>query len=304
MDQIRKALGEQRISYYGTSYGTYLGPVYARLFPGRGDRFLLDSAADPKMIWREQFRNWGLGTELRFPDFGKWAAARHGVYQLGRTADEVRGKYFELASALDAAPVGGVNGDMFRQLTRSKLYSDHEFPALAQLWQDLGRSGATAPGAAVATAASPPVPDDNFIAAHLAVTCGDVSWPRSLAHYQRAVRIDRQRFPMVGGMTANITPRARWPLAPREKPTEITGDGPENLLILQNLRDPATIYTGGVHLRQLLGDRTKLVSIDQGGHVVYPGNNTCADDLATRFLVDGVVPIRDRFCSAETPPAP
>jgi pimeloyl-ACP methyl ester carboxylesterase len=47
MDEVRKGLGEEKISYVGSSYGTYLGAVYATLFPNRVDRMILDSAIDP-----------------------------------------------------------------------------------------------------------------------------------------------------------------------------------------------------------------------------------------------------------------
>lgn len=294
MDRIRGALGDRTISYFGTSYGTYLGAVYAELFPHRADRFLLDSAAGPEWIWREQFRVWGRGTEIRFPDFGKWAAARHHTYHLGRTIGEVRATYFRLANRLDAKPAGGVDGDMFRQLTRFSLYNDSAFAGLAKTWQGLARGDAGS-----MRAAAPPALNDNFVSGYLAVTCGDVSWPRSLAHYQHAVEHDRKRYPMVGGMTANITPCARWPLAPREAPTEITTGRRTNILILQNLRDPATVYSGGVQLRRELGDRARLVTVHEGGHGVYLGEgNACSDRLATRYLVDGAMPHRDRFCPA------
>ncbi|WP_433271473.1 alpha/beta hydrolase [Actinosynnema sp. CS-041913] len=295
IDRIRQALGERRISYFGTSYGTYLGAVYLALFPDRADRFLLDSAADPDMVWREQFRTWGRGAEVRFPDFARWAAARHDVHHLGRTPEAVREKYFELAGALDAAPVAGVTGDVFRQLTRLKLYRDEDFPSLAAIWQSLSSGDA-----AGVRSAQPP--DDGFLAAHLAVTCGDVAWPRSQEHYQRAVRTDRQRYPLVGALTANITPCARWPLAPLEEPTRIGGTGRAFVLILQNLRDPATVYAGGVALRGRLGERAALVTVDAGEHGVYLSGNTCANRLATEHLVAASPPTRDRFCPAESHP--
>ena len=51
MDSIRAALGQQKISYFGYSYGTYLGQVYATLFPGRVRRMVLDSIVDPAGVW-------------------------------------------------------------------------------------------------------------------------------------------------------------------------------------------------------------------------------------------------------------
>ena len=51
MDRIRAALGESKISYLGYSYGTYLGAVYATLFPERVKRLVLDSVVDPRQVW-------------------------------------------------------------------------------------------------------------------------------------------------------------------------------------------------------------------------------------------------------------
>lgn len=47
MDAVRAALGERRISFYGVSYGTYLGEVYTAMFPARTDRVVLDGVHDP-----------------------------------------------------------------------------------------------------------------------------------------------------------------------------------------------------------------------------------------------------------------
>jgi pimeloyl-ACP methyl ester carboxylesterase len=42
MDALRKALGERQIRYFGLSYGTILGSVYASLFPQRVGAMVLD----------------------------------------------------------------------------------------------------------------------------------------------------------------------------------------------------------------------------------------------------------------------
>ena len=51
MDSIRKALGADKINYYGFSYGTYLGQVYSTLYPNRVRRMVLDSNVDPRGVW-------------------------------------------------------------------------------------------------------------------------------------------------------------------------------------------------------------------------------------------------------------
>ncbi|WP_167573961.1 alpha/beta fold hydrolase, partial [Kitasatospora cheerisanensis] len=47
LDLLRQAVGDRRLSYLGTSYGSYLGATYANLFPGRVRAMVLDSAPDP-----------------------------------------------------------------------------------------------------------------------------------------------------------------------------------------------------------------------------------------------------------------
>lgn len=319
MDRIRRALGEPKISYFGVSYGTYLGAVYASLFPERTDRVILDSSVGPDMVWHQEFRAWGASMELRFPDFAKWAAARDGTYELGQTPGQVRHTYFELAKRLDDSPVGPYNGSTFRQVTFNAMYGDESFPGLAQLWQALERSDQRAAVAAARkaglapgqranqeagqkrSAAEPPAALDNRASAQLGVVCNDAEWPSSMKRYQRDVARDRERFPMLGAMAAMPWACAFWPNAPEEPPVSITDDGPSNILILQNLRDPATIYAGGVDMRRALGDRARLVTVNQGGHGVYLfTQNACANNAATRFLVDGKRPATDTYCPAKT----
>lgn len=47
MEAIRKAVGARTLTLLGISYGTELGLAYARAYPGRVDRLILDSVVDP-----------------------------------------------------------------------------------------------------------------------------------------------------------------------------------------------------------------------------------------------------------------
>jgi TAP-like protein len=105
-------------------------------------------------------------------------------------------------------------------------------------------------------------------------------------------------------MAANIWPCAFWPTEPREPPVRIGGRGPANVLLVQGFRDPATPYDGAIGMRVALGDRSRLVSVDAGGHAIAYGVNAivnrCADAAVTEFLVGGGLPRRDVFCRAES----
>ena len=310
MDRVRAALGESKVSFYGRSYGTYLGAVYASLFPGRSDRMVLDSGVDPRLVWYRQWRRLAPAVALRFPDFTRWAAARDDTYHLGATPDAVRRRYFALAAGLDARPLPSpvpdvplLTGAVFREYTRQLLYFDEQFPSMAELWQYAG-SATTAPTQALQRAVRTPnaatdVPADNSIAGLTAVICDDVAWPRNVSLYRRNVVADRRAFPVTDGMPANLWPCAFWRYRPVEPPVRVSDRGPRNILILQNLRDPATPWITGFGLRTVLGQRAVMVTVDAGGHTAY-ARSACASSAADTFLATGRLPRGDQFCRAGT----
>jgi hypothetical protein len=78
------------------------------------------------------------------------------------------------------------------------------------------------------------------------------------------VATGRKLFPDTAGMPDNLWPCAFWPTMPVEPPVALTDRGPRNVLILQNLRDPATAWVSGFGLREAMGKRAVFVSVDQG----------------------------------------
>ncbi|WP_260190257.1 alpha/beta hydrolase [Actinophytocola gossypii] len=297
LDRIRAALGEEKASYLGYSYGTALGAAYASMFQETVDKVVLDSNIGDTHLDHDGLRRYALGMADTFPDFARWAAARHESYGLGRTPQEVRDTYFTLAERLDEQPVNGVTGAVFRLSTFGSLYRTTMYGALAQGWQDLLAGKAPAadqPAAAEGT----PSPYDNSWTVFLAVTCNDVDWPEKLRTYRQAVAEDRERYPLFGAAAANVLPCAYWPYEPAEPPVEIDDDGPADVLILQNERDPVTPLRGGELLDEKFGDRSRLVTVDGSGHGVYVlGGNACALNVTTRYLVDGTMPEHDVRCA-------
>ncbi|WP_331453041.1 alpha/beta hydrolase [Streptomyces sp. SS162] len=304
LDRIRAALGEEKTSYLGYSYGTALGSAYASMFPERSDRIVLDSNIGDTHLDRDGMRRYALGMEQTLPDFAKWAARRHDSYGLGRTPGQVRASYLAIAGRLDKAPVAGIDGNIFRLLTFGHLFKQTLYPKLAQTWQTLLEGDATAArgltAAPAETADGGLLPTDNALTVFLAVTCNDVEWPEDVNTYRQGVAEDRERYPLYGAAAANITPCAFWPYAPAEPPVEVDAEGPRNVLLLQNRRDAPTPHLGGKMLREKFGDRARLISVDDSGHGVYVlGKNSCALNTTTRYLVEGEMPGKDMSCRAD-----
>jgi CubicO group peptidase (beta-lactamase class C family)/pimeloyl-ACP methyl ester carboxylesterase len=302
-DRIREALGEERITYLGVSYGTYLGVAYDSMFPQRVDRMLLESNVDPAAAWRDTFRGTMTeGVELRFGDFAGFVAARHDEYGLGTTRAQVRESVLDLADRLDAEPLSTPAGDVTGAHVRiglfATLYADAAFPLGGRLFaavRDRDASAAASAGRELGLWYD----DDNSASAQMAVFCADGTWPRDPAVYAAQAQADVARYPLTGGAGAAIWPCAFWPSDPIDPPVRANYRGRPNVLLVNNLRDPGTTYAAATALRHEFGDRARLVGVDQGGHGAYLFNhNACAQRVGTDFLVDGARPKRNFVCPA------
>ncbi|MEU9455497.1 alpha/beta hydrolase [Streptomyces sp. NPDC048277] len=312
MDRIRRALGEKKISYWGQSYGTYLGAVYRSLFPDRTDRMILEGNVNPTKVWADEVADtWGKGMADRFPDAARVAAAQHAALGLGHTVEQVTRTYLALADRLDRkpAPVPGtstaLDGPTLRNVTYALLLHNETLPVLTQFWKaaaDLADSRTTDADNTVLkqvfadTPSSPGVPTDNQATMFLALVCGDAPWPHNVDGYAARTAADRKAWPLTAGMPADIWACAFWK-KPVEAPVAVTGTGPRNTLILQNRRDNATPWEGAVGLHRALGDRSVLVGVDNGGHYAYDEGSACADKATVGFLTTGHLPPKDVYCT-------
>ncbi len=105
MNSIRAALGVPAISYFAYSYGTYLGQVFATLFPHRLHRMVLDSTVDPTGAWYADNIAQDYAFEGRMEAFFSWVAAHDATYRLGSTRAAVDHAWYQARARLQAHPV-------------------------------------------------------------------------------------------------------------------------------------------------------------------------------------------------------
>ncbi|MEU2711486.1 alpha/beta hydrolase [Streptomyces sp. NPDC007205] len=308
MDVIRAVLGEKKISYLGYSYGTYLGAVYAQMFPARTDRFVLDSAIDPARVWRGMIQVWAEGTEPAFTRWTKWTAQRDRTYKLGSTPAKVKKTFWDLIARADRTPIeqGGqkLTGDDIRATLRAEFFSPRS-AAEAVVGLKKAADGHAAlrpspvpdqqpkPRFAKAPAAQPPA--DNTSVAFWAVVCGDTAaWPRDPEQYRRDAIRDKAEYPLYGDFASNITPCAFW-TEPAEPVTAV--DNNVGVLTVQNQWDSQTPLASGLGMhRALKGSRMVYVKGGEGHGVYATDPRSCADRTVNAYLSNGRLPARDVTC--------
>ncbi|MFF2847450.1 alpha/beta hydrolase [Streptomyces sp. NPDC058001] len=312
MDLLRAILGEKKISYVGYSYGTYLGAVYTQLFPGRADRFVLDSAVDPARAWRGMIQWWAEGAEPAFDRWTEWAAARSEKYGLGDTPKKVDRTFWDLVAQATEKPIEldgqPVTGDDIRSGMRQAVFTPEmateafvelkkaaagEPASATKLGAFAGSKGTGTAGAAGASG----VPADNMTASFWAVVCGDNSaaWSRDPESYRQDAIEDKGRYPLYGDFASSIKPCAFWDRS-AEPVTKVNNK--VGSLVVQNEWDSQTPLPSGQALHADL-KRSKMVTVLGGeGHGVYPNGNACTDGTVTRYLLTGKLPAKDVSCQA------
>ncbi|MER8219198.1 alpha/beta hydrolase [Streptomyces sp. NPDC094143] len=309
LDVLRAALGEERLTFLGSSYGTYFGALYATLFPGHVRRMVFDSVVDPdpERIWYRNNLAQSAAFEHRWRDFREWIARHHGVYALGRTAREVLRSYERASARLAAEPAGGKVGPA--QLQRAFLqagYYDDQWPHRARALsaylegdpRPLVEQAEQHPEAAVEA--------ENSRAVYVAVECNDAPWPTDWEVWDRDnTRLARVApFETWDNVWTNL-PCASWP-APRQRPLDV-GAGPGELpptLILAAERDAATPYRGALELRRRLAGSVLVTERDAGAHGLAGGPNACVNGHMEAYLLDGRLPGRRAQCAPHAEPRP
>ncbi|HJQ47852.1 MAG TPA: alpha/beta hydrolase, partial [Amycolatopsis sp.] len=110
MESLRRALGQDQINYYGFSYGTYLGQVYATLYPQRMRRMVLDSNVDPRKVWYQANLDQDVAFDRNIKIYFDWIAKYNSVYHLGSSGDVVEDLWYSTQRDLAKKPAGGVIG--------------------------------------------------------------------------------------------------------------------------------------------------------------------------------------------------
>ena len=307
MDSIRAAFGVAKINYYGFSWGTYLGQVYATLFPSHVRRIVLDSTVDPTGVWYADNVSQDYAFQGRMNAFYAWVASYNGVYQLGSTAAQVRANWYRARNQLVAHPVNGVIGpDEFDDTYLQGGYNDQVWPGLAQALSAYLSSGSTTD--LVGQYQSYGVQDENLFAVYNAVECADVSWPRSFAYWTSDTEMINRTAPFYAwGNAWDNAACAFWPVHGPARPMQISGTGLPGILMLQGTLDPATPYAGAQDAHKVLPS-ARMVVVEGGGNhgqsIVQQPADTCVQGYVNAYLATGALPLGGGLVNATCPAVP
>jgi pimeloyl-ACP methyl ester carboxylesterase len=313
LDSIRAAFGVRQISYYAFSYGTYLGQVYATLFPDRVRRMVLDSTVDPAGVWWTDNIQQDYAFQGRMEAFFAWTAKYDSTYHLGTTAAQVQANWYKARGMLRAHPITGSNGapmigeDEFDDTFLLGGYLNTLWPGLAQALSAYLSSGGTSTSGLVSQYKANGVQNENEFAVYNAVQCSDVDWPRSWAYWNSVTESVYKTAPFQAWDNAWYNAAcAFWPVTGPAKPLQIKGAGLPPILMLQGTLDAATPYAGAQDAHKILPSARMVVVEGSGNHgqsLEYP-SDTCVQNYLNSYLSTGAVPEKPGLVNATCPAVP
>jgi pimeloyl-ACP methyl ester carboxylesterase len=307
MDVIRRALRVEQINYIGFSYGTYLGGVYAHLFPAQVRAMVLDGAFQPEGDSVEESYSTQLG------GFGKamenwitWCEDPASACEFA--APDVGARYEALWAQYDAQPVTAADGRIANQYTiedatKSALYSE-------QLWPTLGKLLANAEkGDTVEMWQVVDWMDDRDEYGHYAAS--DSAFPIILC----ASGITRVPAADPAGLLADLQQLAPYftkdvtvddlseasdcqKLAPGAVISPISNRGAAPMLVIGGENDPATPMRWAEKMTTDLGPNARLVRFSGEGHTSL-GDARCIDQLASDLFRDLKLPAETVRCAPD-----
>ena len=306
MDAIRAAFGVSKINYYAFSYGTYLGQVYATLFPDRVRRMVLDSVVDPAGVWYADNVDQDYAFQGRMEAFFAWVAKYDDTYHLGSTAAQVQAAWYQARNRLLAHPVNGTIGaDEFDDTFLQGGYLDELWPGFAQALSSYLNDGQA--GDLMTQYQEYGKQGENEFAVYNAVQCSDVGWPRNWSFWTSDTERIYAKAPFQAWDNAWFNAAcAFWPVKGPAKPLQIKGTGLPGILMLQGTLDPATPYAGAQDAHKLLPSARMVVVKGGGNHgqSMEQPSNSCVQGYLNAYLATGALPSNPGTVNATCPAVP
>lgn len=296
-DMLRQILGDAKFNYLGVSYGTWLGALYADLYPTNVGRMVLDS---PVNITDNQSVIQADGFELNLHSYAQWCAEQHCF--LGGTPQEVIMSLQSFFAQLDKTPLQVANRQLTQSLAVSGLivffYSGSDgYSTLTNFLQQAIEQGNGERLLAAADLMNERNSDGSYgqlMYSFPAIQCADAG-DKGVQDAWNQWALDSKSAPVMGPL---LGPNLICPLwvAPPAPQVNISAKDAPPLLIVSNVGDSATPHQFAEWMQQRIAGSV-LVSRQASGHGAYESGSHCLDTTVRSFLASGSLPVNGTVCS-------
>ncbi|GAA5208390.1 alpha/beta hydrolase [Streptomyces thinghirensis] len=305
MDLMRQVLGDDKLHYFGISYGTELGGVYAHLFPEKVGRAVFDAVVDPTQTPEQGSLAQAKGFQLALDNFAEDCASKVEDCPVGTSAQDVKDRIARLLKDLDRKPIPGI---FPRELTQtaatggiaqalySKDFWEYLTDGLEQAYDGDGRVLMVLSDALNGRNENGEY--SNITAANVAINCADDKPRYDPAYVERKLPEFRKASALFGDYLAwSMLSCTDWPVPGAVDHPDVSAPGAPPILVIGNTGDPATPYEGAGRMVDELGKGVGVELTYRGqGHGAYDSKNKCVQDAVHGYLLHGKVPAAGTVC--------
>ncbi|OIJ97187.1 peptidase, partial [Streptomyces sp. MUSC 14] len=296
MDLMRQILGNGTMHYFGISYGTELGGVYADLFPRRVGRPILDAVVDPTADAVGHIENQARGFQRAPEDYLK---------STGQDPAQGSRKIAALLKRIDAKPLPTSSGRKPTQTLATTgiivpLYSESGWPRLASAL-DAARKGDGSPLLALADSYNERDSSGHYgttTQSQRVISCLDEEERPTLAETKSRLARFERISPVFGDFLGWDTAGwcHAWPVPGQFTTPQVSAPGAAPILLVGNTGDPATQYESARTMADALGKGVGVErTLKREGHGAY--GSDCVDSTVNAHLLKGTVPQHGKVCS-------
>lgn len=303
LDILRAALGDERISWLGMSYGTQLGTRYAELFPDRVGRMVLDGAVDPSLDGMEISRDQSTAFQAALRRFAQDCTTHAGC--IARTTGGVLTGINRILLRAERSGIGRGSDRVNEAQTQAAMFVSLYSPTFWPLLRTGLRQAEAGNGATLRMLSDLAWDrtgrnryDSNSTSAFLAISCWDAPATPDRAGLAQAAKAWSRRAAvpaLARAMAWGNAPCSQWfghdprPLGPADSATTAA------ILIVGTTADPATPYGWARALQRQL-PTSRLLTFVGNGHTAYGNGNRCIDSAVEDYLVTGALPAEGTRC--------
>ncbi|MFC9505752.1 alpha/beta hydrolase [Streptomyces sp. NPDC057002] len=299
MDRIREVLGDDKMHYFGISYGTELGGTYAHLFPKNVGRMTLDAVVDPGADTVGHARNQARGFQRALNGY---------LESTGQDPQKGTRKIAALLRRIDTRPLPTATPG--RKLTQTlavtgltlPLYNKESWPTLTSAL-DAAERGDGSELLTLADGYNDRAPSGHYgttTHSQRVISCLD-DRQRPTAERTKELLPDFEKISPVFGTFLGWDTAGwchDWPVPGQHDTPEVSAPGSAPVLVIGNTGDPATPYEGARKMADELGKGVGVMLTWRGqGHGAYGSGSDCVDSTVNAYLLDGSVPKDGKVCS-------
>jgi pimeloyl-ACP methyl ester carboxylesterase len=299
INSLRLALGEEKVSFFGFSYGSELGTTWATMFPETVRAIVVDGAVDPTASSIQEGMSQAKGFEGQLATFLKQCSERT-TCEFHNNGD-AEAAFDKLVLDIDAKPLEVskdrtlvTQGVLFTAVAQA-MYSDYYWPQLSEALS--AAQGGDGKGILQLYDDYYQRKDDgtygNELEAFLAISCLDDPGATSTEEVDSHIADFIAAAPRLGGNFAYGYSCALWPVEQAAKVT-ITGKGAGPIVVVGTTGDAATPLSSTRKMAQGL-EQGILIVVDANQHTGYGANN-CVVKAVDDYLIKLTVPANETTC--------